>query len=503
MIVRTFEGLQAMSSPTPTWSSGGAVNLYGAQLSYSRIYATQPNVRTPADFFAFNLAHLGLHVYRRVSDTDRVRLADHQLAQWIAAPNPWTTRYRLFEQLGLDLCNYSNGYWLKVRLEDRIALVRLPAEEMSVTGRLRPTSFVWTANGREKTFAPSEIVFFRWSAGYDADRPMMGLSRLETLRRIVAEEAAAGEHREAYWRSSSRQEGVIEQTKEAPNWTQKQQDDFRDRWQAYAGGGDKVAMTAILPKGMTYKATSWSAKDSEYVQGLKLRREITAGTHMIPQPFVGILDHATFSNITEQHKNLYQDTLGPPLKMIEEDIEAQLLIECDDQRNVYTEFNIAEKLKGSFEEQASAMQVAVGKPWMTVNEARARQNLPRDPDPASDRIAAQQGGPATNSPQPDDEETAPAPPDNAEPPADDETANRGAAAPVLQAARARQLTRLTKVPAAERSTAFFGDIERWNRELEKDLVPVVGLEAAQRLAIQANVATFTELESLETEDATT
>ena len=34
-------------------------------------------------------------------------------------------------------------------------------------------------------------------------------------------------------------------------------------------------------------------------------------------------------------------------------------------------------MKGSFEEQATSLQTAVGGPWLTRNEARARQNLPQ------------------------------------------------------------------------------------------------------------------------------
>jgi hypothetical protein len=92
---------------------------------------------------------------------------------------------------------------------------------------------------------------------------------------------------------------------------------------------------------------------------------------------VGILDHATYSNITEQHKILYQDTLGPWLTMIQQEIHAQLLPDLPDSRDVYVEFNIAEKMRGSFEEQAEAASTATGRPWMTVNEQRARFNLPQ------------------------------------------------------------------------------------------------------------------------------
>jgi hypothetical protein len=40
------------------------------------------------------------------------------------------------------------------------------------------------------------------------------------------------------------------------------------------------------------------------------------------------------------------------------------------------EANVASKLRGSFEEQASLLQTAVGGPYMTRAEARTVQNLP-------------------------------------------------------------------------------------------------------------------------------
>jgi hypothetical protein len=61
--------------------------------------------------------------------------------------------------------------------------------------------------------------------------------------------------------------------------------------------------------------------------------------------------------------------------MIEQDIDLQLLGEWPDTGDMYVEFNIAEKLQGDFEEQIKALQSAVGRPWMTANEARAKQNM--------------------------------------------------------------------------------------------------------------------------------
>ena len=489
MIVRTFEGLQALTTPAPRWSnsSGGSLTLYDSSRTYFEIFKTQPNVRICVEFLARNIAHVAPQVFRRVSDTDRVRLVDHELARWLSHPNPGTTRYRLFEDLVTDLGIYDRAYWLKVRYVDAdsrpaIGFVRLPPDEMTDEGVLFPTGFLWTApNGRERPFAPSEIVHF---AGYQ-----QGISPLETLRRILAEESAAGEHREGFWRNAARQEGVIEQAIDAPagKWTPTQKDTWREQWQT-RHAGSAGGQVALLEPGWIFKTGSFSAKDSEYTIGGKLRREVCAAEYQIPQPFVGILDHSTFSNIREQHKNLYQDCLGPRFEHIRQELHRQALIECVDQRDIYLEFNIDAKMAGSFEEQAQSLSLAVGRPIMTVNEGRAVRNLPRIDDPDLDTVAPQQGGPSDATANPGK----PAPmftrPDDPDP--GDEAL---AVAPVLQAHRVRQLARLAKLPDAERPAAFLAHLDRYSRELAADLAPIVGPDVAAREARHANLAMLTLL----------
>lgn len=481
MIVRTFEGLQAMT--TPRWGgAGGGSNggsIPGWCQAYAEIYRTQPNVRICVDFLSRNIAQLAVQVFRRVSDTDRERLANHDLVYWLSHPNPATRRFRLFESLIADLGVYFEAYWLKVRYtgpdgRPAIGLVRLPPHEMTVVGSVMPTEFYWRPVGGEQSFAPSEIVFFN---GYNPASQFRGLSPLETLRRIIAEEAAAGEQREEYWRNAGRMEGVWERTKDSPKWTATQWNDWREQWQEFAGGGARAGQTAVGPIAATYKPITFSAKDSEYIAGGKLRREVCAAAYHIPQPMVGILDHATFSNIKEQHKQLYQDTLAPWLEMISEEIEGQLLIEADDQTNVYVEFNIAAKLQGSFEEQAYALRTLVGRPIMTANEGRARLNLPSIDTEDAESLAPQQGGPAAV------DVPAPVP----------EAATAIQVDRAVQGWHGRLTSNLAKHPAADRLAAF--DAARWERELAEDLTPIVGDAAAQTYAAGVIARVTDDLES--------
>lgn len=377
----TIQSLGAIAALRPDWSPVSnytSVRLYNAfNYEYATLYRTQPGVRTCVDFLARNIAQLGLHVFRRISDTDRERLTDYGLANLMSLPLPAEmkmTRYRLIESLVSDLGIYFNAYWLKLRRDGELTgLLRLPPVYVTTKGNLIPTGYELNVGGRREEFAPGEIVHFR---GYNPENPISGLSPLETLRRVLAEEYASGSYREAYWENSARMAGFIKRPAAAPAWSDAARERFLEEFsQLYAGDG-KGGETAVLEEGMEWQEASFSPQESEYLAGRKLTREECARAYHIPLPMVGILDHATFSNIKEQHKNLYQDSLGPWLAMIEQDIELQLLPEFPDSPGVYVEFNIAEKLQGSFEDQTTALQSAVGRPWMTANEARARQNLP-------------------------------------------------------------------------------------------------------------------------------
>jgi HK97 family phage portal protein len=376
--------LRMRAAPLATWTLPGTSFAAPSPSTYATLYRTQPEVRTVIDFLSRNVAQIGLHVFRRISDTDRVRIADHPLALLLKTPNPATTRYRLFESAMMDLGIYFNAYWLKLRAErNRLQLVRIPPEQIYPVGHLLPTGYRWTwPDGQRWELPPSEIVHFR---GYDPDNPLMGLSPLETLRRLLAEERASVEYRGAFWKNAARLAGVILRPQTAPSWTPDKREQFKDDWAAFYSGAANAGKSPVLEDGMTYQPMTATARDSQLVESRKLTREEVAAAYHVPLPLVGILDHATFSNVKEQHKHLYQDCLGPWLVNLEEDIELQLLPEFTDSEDVYTEFNISEKLKGSFEEQTAALRVGTGAPFLSRNEARARLNLPKVNDADFDK----------------------------------------------------------------------------------------------------------------------
>lgn len=344
---------------------------------YAHLYRSQPQIRTVVSFLARNIAQLGLHVFRRVSDTDRERLTDHPLAQILAAPGAKLTKYRLIERLVCDLAIYDAAFWVKVQNSGGlVGVIPVPPSRMEIRGEnwLEPSEFVVHGSKGDLKLKPDQVVHFH---GYDPVDLRLGSSPIEALRSMLAEEFEATRARGQMWRNGGRMSGILKRPAEAPKWDPTAKERFRQSWRAYTSSGGQAGGTPILEDGMEYQQLALDPQKAQYIEARKLTREEVAAAYHIPLPMVGILDHATFSNIKEQHQQLYQDTLGPWLTSISEDIGLQLIPDLDDAAGVYVEFNMAEKMRGSFEEQAAAASTATGRPWMTVNEQRGRFNLPR------------------------------------------------------------------------------------------------------------------------------
>jgi HK97 family phage portal protein len=350
-----------------------AMPLPAAPWEYETIWRTQPQVRTVIGFLARNIAQLGIHTFRRISDTDRERLTDHPLPRLLAEPMPGMTQYRFVERIVSDVALYDDWFGIKLKLNGELRILPVPPSLIRPYGGnwIRP-EYYETAGGRD--FAVDEVIHVH---GYAPDNLTVGSSPIESLRELLLESSEAAKQRAQMWKSGARLTGVLKRPEDAPEWGEPEKRRFREMWRTFTSGGGAEGGTPILEDGMEYVPVGFNPEQAQYIEARKLTREECAAAYFIPPPLIGILDHATYSNIKEQHAHLYQDTLGPWMVMLQQEIAAQVLPDLPgDNRDVYCEFNIDSKLRGSFEEQAVAASTATGRPWMTVNETRARNNLP-------------------------------------------------------------------------------------------------------------------------------
>ena len=351
------------------------------------LYQTQDNLQAVVNFLANSVAQLPLKVYTRNGETERQRDRDSVAAQLLWRPNNDQTEFEFIRALAVEYFVFGSVYvWL------------LPDAESESGFQLRvvPTEWLQPRNEADSTYAPdviricvknggtavdvprSEFVQFRT---YSAGSPGGFLSPISALRQTLQEQVEAGRFRRQLWHSSGRLNAQIIRPKDVAPWTEEQKNKFATLFrEAWGPGGSKAGSIPIMEDGMEIKPFSTSFKESEWAQSVKLSRESVAAAYGVNPSLIWHSDTQTYASARDNARALYAECLGPVLQMLQQRINAFLLPMVGASPETYVEFDLTEKLKGSFEERASIYQSAAGGPYLTRDEVRAELNLPPLPD---------------------------------------------------------------------------------------------------------------------------
>lgn len=346
--------------------------------SVDQLWRRQPYLRTVVSFIARNIAQIGMHVLEREADGGRRRVRDGAAAKLLQQPSPESTWYELVYDLVSTLALYDDAVlWLRSNSETERFELRLIRPNW-IVGWEAPTAFSRGActvaipgtKKIQKLPADSLITFHGW----DPTDARAGSSPVEALRTIIAEQWEANQFRLQMWKKGGRVGSYLTRpagTDWKPETRKRFIEEFRAQYTGPQGGG-----VPLLEDGMEMKRVGFAAKEEEFVDSAKLALTTVASVYHINPTMLGLLDNANYSNVREFRRMLYGDSLGPIIRQIEDRLNAFLMPKLGAPEGQYIEFNLHEKLRGSFEEQAAVYQAGVGGPWMTVNEARSRENMP-------------------------------------------------------------------------------------------------------------------------------
>lgn len=333
-----------------------------------------PSVRKVTGFIARVVSTVPLHVYERTSDTDRARVTDHPLARAMTEPAPRVTAQRFLREVMMDQLLFDKFLvvWT-TGAAGELTLTRVPARKVTFVGDgLGVVEQIKVSTERGDVEMPLERCI--WDFGY-SPVGVNGLSPLVTLADVLAESAEAVNYRREVWKNGARVSSVIERPLEA-KWSDESARRFREDIGRFRGGQDRSGGYLVLEDGMKMSPLpAFNPKETLDLEGRKLSDVDVAAAFWVPPELVGARE-GTYSNIEAFRQMLYGDVAGPWIGGIEQAFNVHLTPHHAGDRPLYIEANVEAKLRGSFEEQSRVLQASVGGPWLTRNEARARQNLP-------------------------------------------------------------------------------------------------------------------------------
>jgi HK97 family phage portal protein len=335
--------------------------------TYAWLYEHQPSVRKVVDYIARNVAQLGLKLFERVDDADRQPAFDHPAALTMAHPNAYGPADDWIRNYVSDFLIYENAYALKYRggKDGALILIRVPPPSIVILGAGMYTVDayrVFVANGQHFDVPPSDIIHWR---GYNPCDERIGISRLETLRTLLAEDAASQAASAELYKAGLAKPGYIIRPLEAPEMSEPARQRFLESWANMNKSAPRK--TPMLEEGMEFADFGISPKDAEMLAGREFTNQEVASLYGLTN---------VPAETDEERRAFYADVLPPITESLAEQLDFSLVQFEYGRDDLYFEFNITEKLRGALEDRAQAITASVGAPWLTRNEARALENLP-------------------------------------------------------------------------------------------------------------------------------
>lgn len=143
--------------------------------------------------------------------------------------------------------------------------------------------------------------------------------------------------------------------------------------------------TPLLEYGIKYKNISISPVAANLIQSETLSIQDIARIFSVPPHLLAELSHATFSNIEQQNIFFSTYSLRPLCKRLEQQIENKLF--SDAEAGEYSvKFDLKGMMRGDDAARSAYYEKGINAGWMTPNEARELEEMPKLPGLDKPRI---------------------------------------------------------------------------------------------------------------------
>lgn len=347
--------------------------------TYAQLYQRQPWVATVVNKRAALVARLGVHVWDESSPTGRAMDTASPFAKLMDKPCPDMDQYSFWQWVSSTLDIFGETYLIKLR-DDRRKIVGLipmhPAQTKIHRAQDGTVTYQFLGHPNQE-FAGDDVVPFR---SFDPFGTMRGMSKLEPLRSTLMSEDSARRATAAWWRNMGRPSMVLQTEKKlGPEGRARLQDAVR----ATAGGSSNAGGILVLEDDVRPTQMQLSAEEMQYIESRKLNRSEVCAVFDMPPTAVHIDDNATYSNISEQLRSVYRDTMAPVIVFLESVINWYVGSEFDGSKRA--KFNTDEVLRGDFETRADAVTKMVNGGILMPSEARTMFDL-NEAGPEANRL---------------------------------------------------------------------------------------------------------------------
>ena len=315
------------------------------------------------------IASLPLQLYKRTDNDGRDTAKDHPLYRVLHdQPNEIQTALEFREQMTAAMLLRGNAYARIIRGTDGQVRKLLPLANDRVNVLYLDNGRVGYETtdraGKVERLVQDDVFHLR----HRTDDGIVGISPITRCKQVLELAIAERDHGVDTFRNGAKLLGVL---KAPGRLNTEQRRAIAESWKQYKAGG-----TPVLDDGMDYSTVSMTLEDAEWIASRQFSTEEVCRIFRVPPTVAGDLRHGNYSNSVEMARQFVTLTLKRHLVAWEQAISKQLPTEAGRQA-FFAEHSVEGLLRGDSTTRAAFYHSAIDDGWMTVDEVRQLENLPK------------------------------------------------------------------------------------------------------------------------------
>lgn len=318
------------------------------------------------------VSKLPIKIYKKTKGIKKV--TDHYLGQLLKLrPNPYMSTSDFWKCIEVQRNIYGNAYVaLDFNNKGQVTgLYPLDSSNMQIyvddVGLLSSTNKIWyvyTDNlGHQIKFRNDELLHFK---GLTTDG-IVGLSIIDQLKHLIQNGKSSEEYINKFFKNGLQVKGLVQYVGELDREAEKT---FREEFERMSNGLKNAHRIAMLPIGYQFQPISQKLVDAQFLENSQLTIRQIAAMFGVKMHQLNDLDRATHTNISEQQRGFYIDTLQSILTMYEQELIYKLFLNVEIRQGYYLKFNADAILRANIETRYNAYRIAIQSGFKTPNEVR-------------------------------------------------------------------------------------------------------------------------------------
>ena len=331
------------------------------------------DVLTCVRVLAETMATLPLDIYKR-TDKGGEKDKDHPLEEIVRwQPNSEMTSYDLRLWLWIDTLIRGNGAAQIIRNEKGQILELWPLFSSKLkayrkdSGNREVFYTYKIEDGEAKLKFEDVFIVKLFSSGH-----LLSPSLIDQASNLMSNARGAEEYSHEFWENASSPSGTIEFPSEMSTEAYER---LKNSWKDTHSGEGNRHKAVILEGGAKFTPIRLNHEETQMLESRKYTRSQINGLYKVPAHLAGDLEHATYSNISEQDLGFAKHTITPLATNLEQQCRRTLLND-EEKKTHYFKHNINDLVRGDIKTRFETYNIGLQTGVFSQNDVLRMEDRP-------------------------------------------------------------------------------------------------------------------------------